>query len=278
MVAMRKIASKLFRIRAHRIHQLELLHALVVRDLEARYKGSLLGNLWPIVHQIAQLLIYTYVFAVVLKVKLNLDGVPSGNLTYGLWLFAGLLPWTVFVNGIVQSASTVVSQPNLVQKVVFPLGLLPLVPILTAFVESSFGLVALIILVALSTQVLPWTLILLPFAWISQFLLIAGLGYLLSSMTVFLRDIPQSLIVIINLLFYATPIVYPVSVLPEAVRGWIFWVNPIATLVEVYRDLIIVGSIQHGLEWGVTTIISVCIFALGLWFYRRLRPGFADVI
>lgn len=275
---MRKIASKLFRIRAHRIHQLELLHALVVRDLESRYKGSLLGNLWPIVHQIAQLLIYTYVFSVVLKVKLNLDGVPSGNLTYGLWLFAGLLPWTVFVNGIVQSASAVVSQPNLVQKVVFPLGLLPLVPILTAFVESSFGLVALVILVALSTHMLPWTLILLPFVWISQFLLIAGLGYLLSSMTVFLRDIPQSLIVIINLLFYATPIVYPVSVLPEAVRGWIFWVNPIAAVVEVHRDLIIVGSVQHGLEWVVTTGISACIFVLGIWFYRRLRPGFADVI
>jgi lipopolysaccharide transport system permease protein len=100
----------------------DLLRTLVRRDLEARYKGSVLGNLWPLLNQLSQLLIYTYVFSVVLKVKLHtLKGLPENNFTFGLWLFAGLLPWIAFTGGLMQSAGSVIGQPNLVKKVVFPL-------------------------------------------------------------------------------------------------------------------------------------------------------------
>lgn len=124
----------------------DLLRTLVRRDLEARYKGSVLGNLWPLLNQLSQLLIYTYVFSIVLKVKLSLKGLPENNFTFGLWLFAGLLPWIAFSGGLMQAANSVVIQPNLVKKVVFPLALLPLIPILSTFIESSFGLIALIFL------------------------------------------------------------------------------------------------------------------------------------
>ncbi|MBD0389352.1 MAG: ABC transporter permease, partial [Nostoc sp. C3-bin3] len=117
----------------------DLLRTLVRRDLEARYKGSILGNLWPLLNQLSQLLIYTYVFSIVLRVKLSIESLPENNFTFGLWLFAGLLPWIAFSGGLMQSASSVLGQPNLVKKVVFPLTLLPLVPILSTFIESSFG-------------------------------------------------------------------------------------------------------------------------------------------
>jgi lipopolysaccharide transport system permease protein len=130
----------------------DLLRTLVRRDLEARYKGSVLGNLWPLVNQLSQLLIYTYVFAIVLKVKLSLQGVADNNFTFGLWLFAGLLPWIAFTSGLTQASTSVIAQPNLVKKVVFPLALLPLVPIFSAFIESSFGLALLIFLMALTTD------------------------------------------------------------------------------------------------------------------------------
>lgn len=97
-------------------------------------------------NQLSQLLIYTYVFSIVLKVKLSLKGVPENNFTFGLWLFAGLLPWIAFSSGLVQAANSVVGQSSLVKKVVFPLALLPLVPTLSTFIESSFGLMALIFL------------------------------------------------------------------------------------------------------------------------------------
>lgn len=257
----------------------DLLRILVRRDLEARYKGSVMGNLWPLLNQLSQLLIYTYVFSIVLKVKLALKGLPTNeNLTFGLWLFAGLLPWIAFTSGLTQSAGSVVGNPNLVKKVVFPLTLLPLVAVLSAFIESSFGLMALIVLVAVISHTLHPTLALLPLIWLPQVLFTAGLGYFAAGFTVFLRDIPQTLGVIINIWFYLTPLVYPASVIPQQWRGWVFWLNPMAAIAEVYRDLVLVGDFKHWGEWGVASIIALVVFWSGLSCYRRLRPAFADVL
>ncbi|MBA3923393.1 MAG: ABC transporter permease [Nostocaceae cyanobacterium] len=257
----------------------DLLRTLVRRDLDARYKGSILGNLWPLLNQLSQLLIYTYVFSIILKVKLTIKGFPGDeNFTFGLWLFAGLLPWIAFTGGLMQSANSVIGQTNLVKKVVFPLALLPLVSVLSTFVESSFGLMALIVFVAFVSHNLHPTLALLPLVWLPQLLLTAGLGYLAAGLTVFIRDIPQTLGVILNLWFYITPLVYPVKQIPEQWRGLIFWLNPMAAIAEVYRDLILVGEVQHAAEWGVAFAISAIIFCCGFLVYKRLRPAFADVL
>ncbi len=256
----------------------DLLRTLVRRDLEARYKGSVLGNLWPLVNQLSQLLIYTYVFAIVLKVKISLQGLPENNFTFGLWVFAGLLPWISFTGGLTQASNSVINQPNLVKKVVFPLSLLPLVPILSTFIESAFGLVALIFFVALTTHTLHSTLALLPLVWVTQLLLTTGLGFLSAGLTVFLRDIPQTLGIFLNILFYMTPILYPASSIPESFREWVFWLNPLAAISEIYRDIILVGEVKHWSEWGVASIISAVIFYFGFTVYRKLRPAFADVL
>jgi lipopolysaccharide transport system permease protein len=276
-LALRK-AERLVPLSDRQWAKFDLLRTLVRRDLEARYKGSVLGNLWPLVNQLSQLLIYTYVFAIVLKVKLSLHGIPENNFTFGLWLFTGLLPWISFTGGLTQAASSVVVQPNLVKKVVFPLALLPLVSVLSAFIESAFGLIALIFFVALSIHTLHPTLALLPLVWLTQLLLTAGLGYLTAALTVFLRDIPQTLAVILNIWFYMTPIIYPASAIPENFRGWVFWLNPLATISEIYRDIILVGEIKHWGEWGVAALVSAIVFWIGFILYKRLRPAFADVL
>jgi lipopolysaccharide transport system permease protein len=260
------------------VPKLDLLKTLVVRDLESRYKGSVLGNLWPLLNQLSQLLIYTYVFSIVLRVKLSLQGLPANNLTFGIWMFAGLLPWNAFSSALLSAAPSVINQPNLVKKVVFPLGLLPLVPVLSAFVESSLGLMVLIIFVAITSGTVHTTLWLLPLIWVPQLLLTAGFCYLVAGLTVFLRDIPQSLGVLINLWFYLTPIVYPASVIPEQWQYWVFLLNPMATISEVYRDLILTGKVQHGSGWGIVTLISLGVYGIGFWVYKRLRPAFADVL
>nr|WP_199288972.1 ABC transporter permease [Pseudanabaena sp. FACHB-1998] len=270
--------KKIIPLNSYQWAKFDLLRTLVKRDLEAKYKGSILGNLWPLVNQLSQLLIYTYVFAIVLKVKLNIQGIPSNNFTFGLWLFAGLLPWIAFTGGLTQASNSVLAQPNLVKKVVFPLALLPLVPILSVFIESAFGLVALILSVALTTHTLQPTLALLPLVWLTQLLLTAGLGYLAAALTVFLRDIPQTLGIILNIWFYMTPIIYPASAIPETFRDWVFWLNPLAAISEVYRDIILVGEIQHWSEWGVTAIMSLLMLCFGFLTYKRLRPAFADVL
>ncbi len=258
--------------------KLDLLKILVQRDLSARYKGSILGNAWPLLNQLTQLLVYTYLFSVVLKVKPTLKGFPTNDFTFGLWLFAGLVPWIAFTTGFAQSAAAIVVQPNLVKKVVFPVVLLPLVPIFSAFVESTMGVMLLITFVAFMTQTVRSTLLLLPLVWIPQLLFTAGLGYLAAGLTVFLRDIPQTIGVLLNLWFYLTPIVYPSTAIPEAFQFWVVWLNPMKAVVEIYRDLILIGEVRHGSEWGLLSIVSVVVFAIGLWVYRRLRPAFADVL
>lgn len=265
-------------VKEHRWAQFDLLRTLVRRDLEIRYKGSVLGNLWPLLNQLSQLLVYTYVFSVVLNVKLSLKGLPPNDFTFGLWIFAGLLPWLAFTGGLLPATNSVINQPNLVKKVVFPLGLLPLVPIFSALIESSFGLMALIVLVAAVTHTIHPTLGLLPLIWLTQLLLTAGLGYLAAGLTVFLRDIPQTIAVVLNLWFYLTPIIYPASAIPEQWRVWVFWLNPMTAIAEIYRDLILVGQVKHWGEWGFASIISLVIFYGGLWVYRKLRPAFADVL
>ncbi|MBC6434648.1 ABC transporter permease, partial [Nostoc sp. HG1] len=106
----------------------------------------------------------------------------------------------------------------------------------------------------------------------------AGLGYLAAGLTVFLRDIPQTLGVILNIWFYATPLVYPASAIPEQWRNLVFWLNPIAAIAEVYRDIVLIGEVKHWGEWGVASAIAAIVFCLGLSVYKRLRPAFADVL
>lgn len=272
------VAKRWLPVKEHRWVQVDLLRTLVRRDLAARYQGSVLGNLWPLLNQLSQLLIYTYVFSVVLNVKLSIKGLPANNLTFGLWLFAGLLPWTAFVGGFIPAANSVINQQSLVKRVVFPLGLLPLVPICSAFIESSLGLMVLILAVGITSQTVHGTLWLLPLIWLPQLLLTAGLGYIVAGLTVFLRDVPQTLGVLVNLWFYATPIIYPASLIPEGWRVWIFWLNPMAAIAEVYRDLVLVGQVRHWREWGVASVVSLLLFYGGLTLYRRLRPAFADVL
>lgn len=260
--------------------KLDLLKALVQRDLEARYKGSILGNLWAVLRQLAQLLIYTYVFSVVLQVKLSDRGLSDAdsNVTFGLWLFAGLLPWLTFSTGFNQAARVVLQQKNLVTKIIFPLELLPLVPVLSAFLESTFGLIILLLFSTILSQTLHSTLLLLPLVWLPQLLLTIGLAYLAAALTVFIRDIPQILGILLNLWFYATPIFYPLDLVPEPIRTLVSWLNPLTAIVAMHRDVVLFGTITHWQSWSVATGISMVICWLGYWVYQRLRSAFADVL
>ena len=262
--------------------KLDLLITLVQRDLSARYKGSVLGNFWTLIQQLTQLIIYTYVFSIVLKVKLNSAHLPQSplagnNLLFALWLFAGLIPWGAITASLIASSGSVIAQPNLVKKVVFPLTLIPLVPIVTAFIDSTIGLVMLIVTLGLFAQTVHWTLLLLPLVWIPQLLLTAGLGYMAASLTVFLRDIPQTIGIGISFIFYLTPIMYPQEMIPLPFRDWMRW-NPFAVIAELYRDLTLWGSLQHGWEWFYLWVLSAIVFWVGSWMYRRLSPAFADVL
>lgn len=270
---------KWLRVDAYWWTKLNLLRSLVRRDLEARYKGSVLGLLWPLMTQVSQLLIYTYVYSVIFKVDPASRGLTDNNpLAVGLWIFSGLLPWWGFSSGLSLSASAVIKQTNLVKKVVFPLALLPPVSVLSAFIESLFGLAALLVAYVLFIGTPHTILILLPLVWIPQLLLTLGLGYLAAALTVFLRDIPQTIRIILNIWFYLTPIVYPVTLIPEPIRVWVFRLNPMAIPVQVSRDLFMKGEFYDWIAWGSTVALTSFLLYIGISVYQKLRPAFADVL
>jgi lipopolysaccharide transport system permease protein len=261
--------------------KVDLLKTLVQRDVAARYKGSVLGNAWSLINQLVQLLVYTYVFSIVLKVRLELKGmdtaVTNNTLFFGLWLFAGLIPWIAFTSGFCQATASVFNQANLVKKVVFPLTLLPLVPILTAFVDSLLGFMLLIVGVGLLTGKVSLALLLMPLIWVPQLLFTAGISYLMAGFAVFVRDIPQTVGIGVNLLFYLTPVMYPLEKIPEPFFS-IAWYNPFTAIITLYRDCVLQGNLTHWAELGYLWAIAIIMFTFGSSIYRRLSPAFADVL
>jgi lipopolysaccharide transport system permease protein len=261
--------------------KVDLLKTLVQRDVAARYKGSILGNAWSLINQLVQLFVYTYVFSIVLKLRPNMEGVDSAvndkTFFFGLWLFAGLIPWIAFTSGLAQATSSVLNQANLVKKVVFPLTLLPLVPILTAFVDSLLGFVLLIVGVGWLMHKVSPALLLMPVVWVPQLLFTAGISYLMAGFAVFVRDIPQTVGISLNLLFYLTPIMYPLEKIPQPFLS-IAWYNPFNAITTLYRDLVIQGALTHWAELGYLWAIAIIMFAFGSSIYRRLSPAFADVL
>lgn len=250
---------------------------MVRRDLEQRYKGAIFGWFWPLFIQISQLLVFTYLFAAIFRVRLAIPSMPNNTVAYGLWLFSGLVGWTAFQSGVLNGAMSVVSSANLVKRLVFPLALLPLVPPLSALVEEAGGLLALVCLVFLTTGHLALTICLLPAIIAIQFLITAGLAYYVSALTTYIRDVPQVLGPLFLLFFYLTPIVYPSSAVPHAVSA-IVLLNPMSTIVDAYRALILSGVVPPARPLLVTALIAIVVFVSGLQFFRRVRSSFIDVL
>jgi len=253
-----------------------LLRLLVARDLAAKYKGAILGRAWPLVIQLSQLLVFTYLFAYIFHARATVPGLPASATTFGIWLFAGLLPWNAFAASITQGAMTIAGQPNLIKKVVFPLALLPLVPVCSAFLESLFGVVPLIAIVIAWTHAVHSSLMLLPVVMGIQLLFTSGIAYAVAALTVFLRDTPQALGPLILLGFYATPIVYSFAMVPTAIRPFEV-VNPMAAIVASYRDTIFSGT-PHLASLGSAAAISAIVALAGFALFRRTRGAFADVL
>nr|QOL00459.1 teichoic acid translocation permease protein TagG [uncultured organism] len=262
---------------SHAAWRIRFLGNLVRRDLAARYKGSVFGWLWPLLVQLSQLLVFTYLFASIFKVRLDVPGFPASALTYGLWLFTGLVMWNMFTAGILGAASTIVSQANVVKKVVFPLALMPLVPVGSALVEGLAGFAVVIVLAVAISHQLHAAVLLLPLVVAVQVVLTAGVAYFVAGLTVFMRDVPQMLGPLTLLAFYLTPIVYPATRIPPSV-AWIVTLNPIAITVEASRSLILTGSLSHPRALVLAAIVATIVFVAGWRFFRRVRPIFADIL
>lgn len=254
--------------------RLELIWSLAKRELVARYKGSLLGIVWAIVTPVVTIAIFTFIFAGIFGARFGARGTPWD---YAVYLFCGLLPWTMFQESLQQSATTMVTHSNLVKRVVFPLETLPVAQTLSSLGTQMFGTLALIIATIAIQHELHPTIAWLPVLLVPQILATLGAAWLIASLGVFLRDIAQGLGLLLMAWMFLTPIIYPESIVPDRYRPFIE-ANPFTALVRSYRRIFLEDSPPDWSSLGYFAIFAIILFVFGYWWFARTRKNFADVI
>ena len=245
------------------------------RDIQSRYRGSVLGLMWPLVQPIAQMLVFTLVFYQFFQIRWPMPNATGSALEYGLNVFAGLTVFNFFAEIMSRSPVSVLSHPNLVTKVRFPLALLPGVTCGSAFVHIGVGVV---LLGALSWSQATWgAWLALPAFLLPLIFYGLAISWVLASLTVYLRDIAHAALPLTNLLLFLSPIFYPSSSIPESLR-WLVHANPVAWGVDSLRALILHGVVPDWSLWAIHGAVSLTVMGLGYALFRKISPGFADVL
>lgn len=254
----------------------EVIKQLAKRDIQQKYRSSYLGFIWTILTPLFMLIIYTFVFSYIFKSKWG-TGVSTNHLEFALSLFCGLIMFNIFSETVGRAPGLIVSNPNYVKKVVFPIEILPISSFLSALFQAGINLIILLVFLLFSTGKLYLTIFYLPFILIPLFFLTLGLSWFLASLGVFIRDINQSINIIINMLFYLTPIFYPVTVVPKGFQN-VMKINPLTPIVENTREVILWGHAPNWGSLGIAYILNFIVFVLGYLWFKKTRKGFADVI
>jgi len=249
---------------------------MVVRDVLGRYRGSVLGLLWTLVLPLLMLAVYTYVFGIVFRARWP-DMAEASALQFAPRLFAGLIVHALFVEVLTRGPGIIVSQPNLVKRVVFPLETLSWIVVANAFFHAAISVLVLLVFVLVVNGALPWTVILVPVVLAAALPLMMGLCWFLSSLGVFLRDIGQLMGVLSTVLLFTAPVFYPASRAPEALQAVIV-LNPITVIVEEMRAVAILGQLPDWGALGVYTLVGLIVASLGHAWFRKTHRAFADVL
>lgn len=250
-----------------------LLRGFIAHEISGRYAASSAGLLWTLIHPAAQIVIFAFLFQYVFRVRLS--EAESGTKSFLLFFLTAFFPWTMVSDAVDRASQSLVRNSILVTKVVFPCELLPMSALLVSFLVNGIGFLFLLLYLVFQGHAdFPW--LFLPALIILQGLFALGLSYLVAALVVFIRDLEEALRIFLNLWFYATPILYPASFLPESLRFWIS-LNPLSPLMDAYRACLL----RHELPWAqlfVLAILAITSYMLGSWFFHRSKRAFADVL
>ena len=252
----------------------ELIRTMAWRDFIARYRGSFGGLFWSVFQPLVLMIVYTVVFSLFLQVKFATDASP---LNFSVYLLCGLVPWQAFSEGLSSSTGVIRANVNLVKRVVFPLEILPLNLALTAAIQQVIGFILLVPLAWWVSGSLYWTLLFVPVIMALQLLFAVGTNWMVASLAVYLPDLGQFISLLLVVWMFLTPIFYPIDVVPQ--QAWIvFWLNPMARLVTLYRNAFMTGLLPSLDGFLGTLALCLLVFLLGYFWFMRTKQGFADVL
>jgi lipopolysaccharide transport system permease protein len=245
----------------------ELVAHLARREVASAQQGTVLGAAWPVVRQLGQLGVLVFVFGSVLDLGIE---------NFAVFVFTGLIAWNWFSTAVTGGTSSLISSRHLVLQPRLPSVVLPVVPVAVAFLDVLFALPILLLMLA-ATGELTWQIVLWPGIIVVQLLLTMGLAWLLAGVSVFLRDVPGLVAVVLTLLFYVTPVFYGLRTVPDRFE-WILQLNPMTTIVGAYRAVMVGEAGPSAALMAAVAGFSVLIAVAGLLAFRRLEPRFADVL
>jgi lipopolysaccharide transport system permease protein len=246
-------------------HFYELVAHLARRELTVQHRWTLLGWAWPLARQLAQLAVLVFVFSKVFELDIE---------NYGVFVFSGLIAYSWFSAGVLGATTAVLDQRHLVFQPRFPPAAVPVVAVAVPFIDVLVALPVLLLMMVFSGDIGPGALLLPPLLAI-QLVLMCGIGWISASVSVYLRDIPNVVIVGLTLLFYMTPVFYELDSIPEQYQT-VFKVNPLATLIEAYRAALLGSPWPSALRLAAVTVLAAAVAAIGLLVFRRLQAGFVD--
>ena len=244
----------------------ELLKNNVKKEIRGKYKNSALGVVWTFLNPLLQLLVYALIFPLILK---------TTQPYYVIFVCVGLIPWTFFTTSVSQSAWTIIGNANIVKKVYFPREILPISVVTSGMVNFLISTIIIVAFCLIYGLGLTKYIILFPVILIIQYILQLGISFILSAFTVYFRDMEHFIQIILQVMFYATPIVYSGETIPEAFR-FIINLNPMAHIINGYRAIFYNQTMPNIKALGIVFIISLGLCVGGYFIFRKLQKGFAE--
>jgi lipopolysaccharide transport system permease protein/teichoic acid transport system permease protein len=243
------------------------------RELEAQYVGSLLGFIWTFIQPMVMIFVFWFVFSVGFRVQ------PTNNVPFVVWLAAGMASWFVFSDIINGSVGVIVSYSHFIKKTMFPVEILPVIKIVSCLITHLVFLVILVGLIII--QNMPVNFFFLQFSYylFCMTVLALGLSFAVSAFNVFIRDVNQIVVIILQLGFWTTPIMWDIQIMPPQVQT-ILKLNPMYYIVQGYRDSFIYSSPfwEHTYQTLYFWVVTIIIFSIGALIFKKLKPQFADVL
>ncbi len=249
-------------------HYRELLKTNVKKDIRGKYKGSFLGILWSFINPLLQVLVYALVFPYIMKVETE---------NYLIFLICGIIPWTWFITSISQGTTSITNNANLIKKVYFPREILPISVVTSGLVNFLISCLIILIFVIFGGLGITWHLVFLPFIIIVQYLFTLALIFVLSAFNVYVKDVEYIVAFIINMLFYATPILYTTEMFSGPIL-WLFRLNPLAHLINAYRDVFYVHHIPNLASLIVLFGVCIILIVVGYFIFKKLEKRFAEEV
>jgi lipopolysaccharide transport system permease protein len=253
-----------------------LLRQLVVREVSARYRGSLIGLLWSFLNPALMLAVYTFVFGVVVPAKWP-QGEQLTTTDFSIILFTALIVHSFFADCVIRAPGLIVSNQNLVKKVVFPLELLPWTAVGAALFQALVSILVLLIAMVVLSRYVAWTVVFLPFVLLPLLLMAVGFSWFLAGLGVYVRDIGQAMGIVSTALLFISPAFFPIEQIPSSLQ-LLVRLNPLTVPINQARQVVIWGVVPDWTLLGAWMLASLVIAWVGFWWFQRTRPGFADVL